>query len=684
MKRPFCAFSFFFLLQIWTAFFAPWQWLQVLPSILVLGLCLVLFFKNRQYAKKLLFLAVVGCLTALAASRLYTLRTAPLQRLVGQTVSFQGMVSSQSSWNPQSITVLAKTHQAGYQTLHLYCPPGGPQVGDWVEGRANIKEVEQDGNSLLFSGGVSLRGTVSQDLKLWQPQRQAGLWQTQQLRLRLSQAVGRACPGQGGAMLGGMLFSQRSVLSPVEQYSINTAGLGHLLSVSGLHLSILCGLFVGLCRCLKLRRLTTLFICIPAVFAVVAASGFALSAVRAATMLILYLTAQALGRRSDGFTSLAFAAVILVFACPPALGSNGFLYSFCATLAILLWASPISKGLSHWVTSWRGSCGRVLTKLLQVVGVTTAAQLGVFPLLCLTQGWVPFYSLPANVLAAPFVLGALGLGVAGIFLLPFGSLSTIVLQLGAFCANTILQLSKIIYQLPCVGIAVGFGWQRWLYCLLAFLLLLAWVLKKHHRRKVLFIGLPFWAVLLCCFSLFHQYDTILTVDSKARGFYLYQGGQSMLVYDDRSMTDYRRWGLSVLPNYAGLPAPDFLFPFYGGSGTTRQQEVFEGVTVQALPQKVFLIQAPNLIIIKEWQDPTNPENLTINGYENSPNYGKIETGFNAAFVRIDKDWNVTCLGNPGDMVQLEHVALYSIQPHDPKGGELFAAAKPTKKKRGFG
>ncbi len=112
-----------------------------------------------------------------------------------------------------------------------------------------------------------------------------------------------------------------------------------------------------------------------------------------------------LGRPVPASRILTLAAIGLLVADPFLIHSVGFLLS-CGASAGILWLGPaISARIPG--PRWVGDA----------LGVTTAAQLGVLPVLLPVFGTVPLVALPANLLAAPMVgpLTVWGLvaGVAG-------------------------------------------------------------------------------------------------------------------------------------------------------------------------------------------------------------------------------------------------------------------------------
>jgi len=115
------------------------------------------------------------------------------------------------------------------------------------------------------------------------------------------------------------------------------------------------------------------------------------SVLRAAAMAGLVMLARWLGRPAAAGRVLVYAMTGLLVADPFLLHSVGFLLSCGACAGIALGAARIGGRLRG--PPW----------FRDALGVTTAATLGVAPVLLATFGTVPLVALPANLLAAPFV-----------------------------------------------------------------------------------------------------------------------------------------------------------------------------------------------------------------------------------------------------------------------------------------
>lgn len=62
------------------------------------------------------------------------------------------------------------------------------------------------------------------------------------MRADLSAAIQRAAPGRGGAIAAALVSGDRSSIDAETNQALRNSGLGHLLSVSGLHMGVVGGL----------------------------------------------------------------------------------------------------------------------------------------------------------------------------------------------------------------------------------------------------------------------------------------------------------------------------------------------------------------------------------------------------------------------------------------------------------
>ncbi len=131
-------------------------------------------------------------------------------------------------------------------------------------------------------------------------------------------------------------LGEKSFMEQEWKQLYQEGGIAHIISISGLHISM-----IGMCvyRLLRRLRLPFLIAAVPAA-AVVALyalmSGFGISAVRACLMFVIWLGAQIAGRKYDMLTAAAAAAAVVLAGNGRAASQSSFLLSFGAILSIAL------------------------------------------------------------------------------------------------------------------------------------------------------------------------------------------------------------------------------------------------------------------------------------------------------------------------------------------------------------
>jgi competence protein ComEC len=175
-------------------------------------------------------------------------------------------------------------------------------------------------------------------------------------------------------------------------------GVSHLMSISGLHVTMVAGLFAALVS-FCWRKSEALALALPAQKAAAAAgflaafaycliSGFAVPAQRTLYMVGVVAGALWLGRATSASRVLAAALLLVLVLDPWAVLSPGFWLSFAA-VAVIFHVSTGHTAKPHWLVQW----GRV----------QWAVTVGLSPLMLLLFQQVSLVSPLANALAIPLV-----------------------------------------------------------------------------------------------------------------------------------------------------------------------------------------------------------------------------------------------------------------------------------------
>lgn len=630
MKRPLCVLAVIFLLHMgvilfWDPIFGP-----IIPLIGG-GLGLILALQKDKRGSFLAFLVVAGSLLSLLAIQGYQSRLETSRLLEGQEFIFQGYVTQVGPYSPNTITILAHLPDLGERMLRLSIRPGEVQAGDHISGRFRVIGLRQDSHGYFLSGGVILHGQQIGNLTLFHAEQEPLLWQAMDLRLKLQAQVLRAVASEAGSLLSGMLFSSRTGISDEISYCLDDAGLGHLFSVSGLHMSILTGLLLRLGRKFGIGR-WSLLLCAAGVGIMAFTAGFSTSVLRAAVMTLLYLAGQALERRIDSFTSLGLAAMVIGLFYPPSIGEMGFQLSFATTLSILLFATPLSR----WTKDqWIGRFGKapvVVKAAAETIGVSLAAQIGVMPILGFREGYLPTYTLAANLLATPFVFLAVALGLSGtaFLLLDMDFSGSGILSIAALPVKGIAAIAQFFWKLPFGRIPTFFAWQRILLVGTVGVALIALALGRRSTRRKL---LQLWFVviiIICTFHILSQRDNILILTNpQSQAMTITLQGQTLVVYNDTDRNEYNTKMLDQMLIRTNLGKPNKILSLPDGNIIQLDQiQLLEKITAELPCPYATLVKVNGIKVLKFWA-----------GYDIINQYTSPIL-WNQADIIVDMDWNL--------------------------------------------
>lgn len=139
-----------------------------------------------------------------------------------------------------------------------------------------------------------------------------------------------------------MLTGNSSFMDKELREVYQSAGFAHILSISGLHISIIGLSLYNLLRKKKVGYIPSTIFTIIFLLFYYQFSGGHVTCLRAIFSILFALTGRALAKRSDGLTAISLAAFIILIKSPGYIYDVSFLLSFMAGLGIVLLNRPIS------------------------------------------------------------------------------------------------------------------------------------------------------------------------------------------------------------------------------------------------------------------------------------------------------------------------------------------------------
>lgn len=225
------------------------------------------------------------------------------------------------------------------------------------------------------------------------------LWQFREsINVRLKKVLGE----RDGAVLAAILLGEKGGLDPQLKELYQKNGIGHILAISGLHISFLGAGFYSLLRKMGCSYVAAgaAGIVLLGVYTIMIGAG--ISAVRALIMFLVRMGADITGHIYDMATAAALASVLIICVKPLYIYDAGFLLSFGAIAGIVL-VAPALQNL------WFGTENRIVQSLC----ISVSVNLMIFPILLYYFFEFPLYSFALNLVVIPLMSWLLGSAVLG-------------------------------------------------------------------------------------------------------------------------------------------------------------------------------------------------------------------------------------------------------------------------------
>lgn len=352
MTRKLAGFGLAFALAELAAAYLP-PLASLLTAALFISLFLFAAFTQRRAARFALP-AVAGLLAGLVWSAAYQLAVVkPAQSLAGQTYACTAIVQpdAETSWQPGNVrATLLITQLDGRKTsLKVYCTDlPYSEAGDIITGQFQLQPLRADSYRMSrYAKGTWLGASYQADY-IWQETSDALPYRLYHLRQAFAKRLTTYLPQNLAGVEAAMLLGEKSELTDEWSDTFRTAGIAHLLAVSGLHVALLCGLFaMGQGRRSRFS-VPRVLLQITVLLLYMGLTGLPFSVFRAGVMFLIMLVGSLLLQPPDSLTALALAAIIIGVQQPFAPCDIGFQLSVCGVLGVLA-ASALAKRQTQFV-----------------------------------------------------------------------------------------------------------------------------------------------------------------------------------------------------------------------------------------------------------------------------------------------------------------------------------------------
>lgn len=293
------------------------------------------------------------------------------------------------------------------------------------------------------------------------------------LKQSLGNRIDALFPEETAGFLKSLFLGERSGITLSEKNLYQSAGISHILAISGLHLSLLGGFFYRLLRKIKLSSLLSSLITSFFLFSYFLFTGSSHSAFRALFMLFLRFAAIQLGKGKDLLSQLSFALLFLLWLNPLSLYSIGMQCSFFTLFVFFLLEERPGKAVRKkkekalskickkhalgfskhpsLLLKFPAYLSKFIPCLLSTLPHRLQGSflfyLALLPLFSLTQFSFPLYAPLLNLLLLPFLPFFFLLGAVSIFFSYLPEQDFLLLRLLSFSSRFLLNLLFQIFHL---------------------------------------------------------------------------------------------------------------------------------------------------------------------------------------------------------------------------------------------
>lgn len=407
--------------------------------IMIIVLSIILFFRGNSTISIILIALAIGW------GNMY-IQTPPLldQSLQNQQLRYSGTVISVTESETSRHLIIDINPTDSTTNIKLRCkltlPSTHPLInqGDVVlfitqlekpQNKHDLPE-EWDMESFLYHQGITATAYIQPEDITIIGQNENLFWSIRRIQHQIISLLGASTLSDDATeFLIATITGDDELLLAETRKNYSSAGLAHILALSGLHVGIIALVIAIILFPLSVMgyKKARLIITIILLWVYAIMTGLTPSVTRAVIMTTLYLIGFIIQRRHSSINALCFAALLILVVSPLQLYSAGFQLSFAAVTTILLFShriNPINRKYEVWYYITSMAC------------VSISATLGTALISAYYFHSFPVYFLLCNVLV--------------IFLLPIiisGGILLIIFEACGFYSNWVCEVLDFIYNI---------------------------------------------------------------------------------------------------------------------------------------------------------------------------------------------------------------------------------------------
>lgn len=478
----------FLIASFVASFFLPnqiWVWIIVIAIVSIL---FGVFYKNKHAIS--VVVTLIACLCAFLSYNLKMRNEVEqITPLANQEVQITGTITDDfindkgTYGYDLTVTDCSQNAPHKFKTILYSAVPIEADLYDQVTLKVLFNEITStssfDSKEYYQQDEIYVTAFLKEEILVEKVAKKPLMYGIKKLNKKLCHQIDLFLAGDEAGLVKAMLLGDRSSIGLLTMRSYSHSGMVHIISISGLHISILAVIFLWILGRLKLSYVWCLIVTIAIVWGFVALTNFNVSTIRAGFMLTVLLCGNIFGRPARSINSLFLSGILIVVVNPFAIRDIGFMMTFLATLGIITCAGKFNN---YFIIKWDIQ-NRFILFLVRSVVCTISATIFLIPIYIMQFGGISTVAAIANLVAIPLTPIILVLGIVLLMisfatvLLPFANA---VAELLSFAIKILTRSAELLADLPFAYIGIDYEFiTLWFVISSIVLMIVIWKAKKY-------------------------------------------------------------------------------------------------------------------------------------------------------------------------------------------------------------
>lgn len=536
MKRPFAVLGFTYLTALMVALFVGSNIAYILSGVLAILFVISLFVKKLRKRIALPFIFITSAVAMLMFSTFVEQKLKTFEVLSGTeqritaTVCDEVYESNGKYYYPLEVKKIRNSELSGFKILASSSVLYDVEVYDELDAKISLyQNADSVFGNYDISKGYFLRGAIKHysGVVTEKAYEKPFYYNFILLRRNIKSVISEYLPQDCANLITAIMLGDKHSFTTEEKEMFSSAGVSHLMSVSGFHVTIVAQLFMLIFAVVFRRKRIGAGVSILALLVFMAVTGFSPTVVRAGIMQIIFLIGLMIFRSPEPFNSLGFSVLVICLLNPYSCADFGFLMSVGATFGIFCASERIKTNIIERLQQKKPrrfkkfSLRRIIPKkkaekfvssIVSVIAMTISATVFTLPVTLIVFKQFPIYSVISNLLISYPASIMIAFGIIAVlfnFSVILSFLTVPIMFVCELIAKYIMFWTETIANLPFSVIRMNYSFVPfWL----AIVILAYFIVRKLKNRRfavkfTAISGIATLVLMILAYDLFEYLET---------------------------------------------------------------------------------------------------------------------------------------------------------------------------------